>query len=113
MIEAKTVWMPKTSSGSSAARRGETGRRGNPSGCPLCGGRLRTGEATIPFVLPESAILIKDVPAEICQSCHEPYMIGAVVDRMTRLLARLRKVRAEVSVISYVDARSTSPPAPT
>ena len=69
------------------------------------------GRQTIPFVLPESAILVKDVPAEICQSCHEPYMIGAVVDRVTRLLGQLRKVRAEVSVVSYADTRSASTPA--
>ena len=89
-----------------------TGRRANPSRCPLCGGRLRRGETTIPFVFPESAILLKDVPAEICRSCHEPYMIGAVVDRVTKLLGRLRRVRAEVSVVSYGQARSPSAPAP-
>ena len=85
-----------------------TAKRGNPSRCPLCGGRLRAGRTTIPFVLPESAILVKDVPAEICQSCHEPYMIGVVVDRVARLLGQLRRVRAEVSVVSYAEARSTS-----
>ena len=84
------------------------GRRGSSKRCPSCGGRLRPGQATIPFVLRQSAVLVKDVPAEICQSCHEPYMIGAVVDRVTRLLTQLRKMRAEVSVVSYADARSTA-----
>lgn len=83
-----------------------TGRRESAKRCPLCGGRLRAGQATIPFVLRQSAILVKDVPAEICRSCHEPYMIGTVADRVTRLLAQLRKMRAEVSVVSYADARS-------
>ena len=89
-----------------------TGRRGNPSRCPLCGGRLRPGDATMPFVFGESAILVKDVPAEICQSCHEPYMIGAVADRVTKLLGQLRRVHAEVSVVSYADVRSTSTQGP-
>jgi YgiT-type zinc finger domain-containing protein len=85
-----------------------TGRPGSPKRCPLCGGRLQHGQAMIPFVLRRSAILVRDVPAEICQSCHEPYMIGAVVDRVTRLLTRLRKMRAEVSVVSYADSRAPS-----
>ncbi len=89
-----------------------TTRRANPSRCPLCGGRLRPGRATIPFVLPQSGILVKDVPAEICQSCHEPYMIGAVVDHVAKLLGQLRKVRAEVSVVSYADVAPSSTPPP-
>ena len=89
-----------------------TGKHASVSRCPLCGGRLRSGKTTIPFVLPESGILVKDVPAEICQSCHEPYMIGAVVDRVTKLLGQFRKLRAEVGVVSYTDTRSTTIPAP-
>jgi YgiT-type zinc finger domain-containing protein len=80
-----------------------TGRRGSAKRCPLCGGRLRAGRATVPFVHGQSAILVKEVPAEICQSCHEPYMIGAVADRVVRLLGQLRRMRAEVSVVSYGD----------
>jgi len=81
-----------------------TGERARNSRCPLCGGRLRPGVATIPFVLPDTVVLIKDVPAEICLSCHEPYMVGKVTDRITSLLNQLRAFRAEVSIVSYSDA---------
>lgn len=39
-----------------------------------------------------AVVVIKEVSAEICGSCHEPYMTGIV--------------RAEVSVISYADAQA-------
>ncbi len=70
--------------------------------CPLCGGRLVADQkVTIPFVLENTVAVIKDVPAEVCASCHEPFMIGEVTDRVTELLKRLRSLQTEVSVISF------------
>jgi YgiT-type zinc finger domain-containing protein len=77
----------------------EKGRR-----CPLCGGRLEAGRATIPFLFADSAILVKGVPAEICQSCHEPFVAGAETDTIVAMLNRLRSLGLEVSVASYPDA---------
>ena len=68
----------------------------------LCGGRLLSKQrATIPFVLENTVAVIKDVPAEVCASCHESYMTGEVTDRVTALLKQLRSLQMEVSVISY------------
>ncbi|MBM4431693.1 MAG: type II toxin-antitoxin system MqsA family antitoxin [Chloroflexi bacterium] len=78
-----------------------TGKLERNSRCPLCGGLLGPGVATIPFLFPDTVVLIKDVPAEICGSCHEPYMAGRVTDKITNLLNRLRAFRAEVSIISF------------
>jgi YgiT-type zinc finger domain-containing protein len=72
--------------------------------CPLCGGRLKQGMATMPFVFSDTIVLIKDVPADICASCHEPYVVGKVTDRLTSLLHQLRAVRTEVSIVVYSDA---------
>jgi YgiT-type zinc finger domain-containing protein len=71
------------------------------SRCPPCGGRLKMGVATVPFVFLDTVVLIKKVPAEICHSCHEPYMVGKVTDRITDLLNQLRAFHAEVLIISY------------
>ncbi len=70
--------------------------------CPLCGGRLLSKQrATIPFVLGNTVAVIKDVPAEVCVSCHESYMTGEVTDRVATLLKQLRSLQTEVSVIAY------------
>jgi YgiT-type zinc finger domain-containing protein len=69
--------------------------------CPLCGGKLKPGAATVPFLLPNAIVLIKNTPAEICSSCHEPYTGGKVTDQIVSLLAPLRALQAEVLIISY------------
>lgn len=73
----------------------------NVSRCPYCGGRLKNDRATVPFVLRNSVVVIKNVPAEICANCHEPLLTGAVTDEVTALLRQLRAVGSEVSVVSY------------
>ena len=69
--------------------------------CPLCGGQLREGLATIPFVLDSIVAVVKDVPAEICEECDESYMKGNAVDRIEELLQNLKNMAVEVSVIHY------------
>lgn len=80
-----------------------TGEQERASGrCPLCGGRLVSNQrVTIPFVLEHTVAIVKDVPAEVCASCHESYMTGEATDRLTELLKQLRSLQTEVSVISY------------
>lgn len=81
-----------------------TGRQDSKR-CPFCGGRLRDGRATVPFVLKNSVVVVKDVPAEVCASCHEPLMTGRVTDELTYLLRQLHAAGSEVSVISYQGQR--------
>ncbi|MSQ06792.1 MAG: type II toxin-antitoxin system MqsA family antitoxin [Dehalococcoidia bacterium] len=76
-----------------------TGKPARYSRCPLCGGRMTLGMVTVPFVL-RGMVVVKDVPAEVCHSCDEPYMTGKVTDRLTDLLNQLRVFRPEFSAIS-------------
>jgi YgiT-type zinc finger domain-containing protein len=80
-----------------------TGEPENKTGlCPLCGGRLVANQrATIPFVLGKAVVVVKDVPAEVCRNCGEPYLSGAATDRLLSLLERFAKLPVEVSVTSY------------
>jgi YgiT-type zinc finger domain-containing protein len=72
------------------------------STCPVCGGHLQPNTATIPFILGyDTIVVIKDVPAEICSNCHEPFMAGKVTDRVSSLLRQLKALRSEVSVVTY------------
>jgi YgiT-type zinc finger domain-containing protein len=68
----------------------------------MCGGRLVANQrATIPFVLGKVVVVVKDVPAEVCRNCGEPYLSGAATDRLWNLLERFAKLPVEVSVTSY------------
>ena len=71
--------------------------------CPLCGGRLKAGIYSVPFVFEGTVIVVKDVPAESCRSCHEPFVSGKVTDELNGLLTRLKALHTEVSIVSYAD----------
>ncbi|HQE92095.1 MAG TPA: YgiT-type zinc finger protein [Anaerolineae bacterium] len=49
----------------------------------------------------EYIAVIKDVPAELCASCHESYTTGKVTDNIVELLRQLHWLQTEVSVITY------------
>jgi YgiT-type zinc finger domain-containing protein len=85
-----------------------TGKPENVEKCPLCGGRLKRGVATIPFVFPDTVVVVKDVPALICVSCQEPFTNGEVTDNLTDLLNRARDMKAETLIISYSDAQAAA-----
>jgi YgiT-type zinc finger domain-containing protein len=74
--------------------------------CPLCGGRLKANKTAVPFVFESSVIVVKDVPAENCLSCHEPYVSGRVTDELNELLTRLKELQTEVSIVSYSDRKA-------
>lgn len=69
--------------------------------CALCGGSLYEGTATLPFVRGERVITIRDVPAEVCAECGEPYMSGAVADSVQELVNKLEALDSEVSVARF------------
>ena len=78
-----------------------TGERENRGTCYYCRGELKEGKAAVPFLLKDSVIVVKEVPAEICKQCNEPYMAGEAVDKITALLDRFEPFHAEVIVVSY------------
>ncbi len=82
-----------------------TGEHEKPKRCAMCGGRLKVGLTTVPLVLNGAVVVVKDVPAEVCQSCHEPYMASEVVYRLDELVAQLRSAGAEVSIVTYSEAQ--------
>jgi YgiT-type zinc finger domain-containing protein len=69
--------------------------------CPLCGGEMFEGIATIPFLSGDQVAIIKNIPAEICSDCGEAYMKSSIVGNIESLLDRLEALGAEVSVVHY------------
>lgn len=69
--------------------------------CPLCGGEMSDGITTIPFLISEKVVVIKDVPAEICSDCGEAYMKSSVVGKVESVLDKLEELHSEMSVVHY------------
>ncbi|HET7503465.1 MAG TPA: type II toxin-antitoxin system MqsA family antitoxin [Kofleriaceae bacterium] len=78
-----------------------TGSADAPKVCPLCGGQLALDHATIPFVLGGTVAVIKQVPAEVCDACGEPFLHSDATDVVSALLDKALASSADVSVITY------------
>ncbi len=68
---------------------------------------MEPGLAIVPFLFPSTVVLVKNVPAEICCSCHEPYTSGQVTDQIIGMLKPLRNLQAEVLILSYSEPSVT------
>lgn len=77
-----------------------TGERAD-SRCYFCNGRLESKLTTIPFVIHDSVIVVKQVPAEVCTQCGEAIMSSSVAQRVDSLLKEFYRLNSEVSVITY------------
>jgi len=69
--------------------------------CYFCGGTLKTGLTTLPFVVGAKVVVVKDVPAEVCTQCNEAIMASEVAAVVDRLLKQVQRTGFEVSVVTY------------
>jgi YgiT-type zinc finger domain-containing protein len=69
--------------------------------CPVCGGAMKAGKATLPLLSGERVLVLRDVPSEICGDCGEACMSGPTLDRVEEMVAELKKLDAEVSLVHY------------
>ena len=70
-----------------------------PSGlCALCGGTRRAGRVTHAVDLGTTVVVVRNVQAEVCDQCGEPWLEDATVARLERIVheARARGVQVEV-----------------
>lgn len=69
--------------------------------CYFCGGALKTGLTTMPFVVGAKVVVIKEVPAEVCTQCGEAIMASEVAAVVDLLLKQVQRSGFEVTVVPY------------
>ncbi len=69
--------------------------------CYFCGGKTVIGTASIPFVIGNSVIVVKRVPAEVCAQCGEATVVSEVAEILDGLLKQVKRPGMEVTVVSY------------
>jgi YgiT-type zinc finger domain-containing protein len=69
--------------------------------CYFCGGKLTPGLTTLPFVVGTKVVVIKDVPAEVCNQCSEAVMPSEVAAVVDRLLKQVERSGFEVTIVTY------------
>jgi YgiT-type zinc finger domain-containing protein len=63
--------------------------------CDLCGGELHPRETTLEIWRGEELLVNKDVPADVCEQCHEAYLSASVAARLDHFLAEPHRHRPE------------------
>ncbi len=63
--------------------------------CDLCGGELKPSVTTLEIWRGEELLVIKDVPADVCQQCHEAYISAEINIKLDRFLAEYHQHRPE------------------
>ena len=69
--------------------------------CYFCGGKLKLGVTTLPFVVGAKVVVIKDAPADVCSQCNEAVMTSEVAALVDRLLKQVQRSGCEVSIVPY------------
>ncbi len=70
--------------------------------CLICKhGETSGGKATVPLTRGETAIVIKDVPADVCGNCGEYYLSESISARVYALADAAVDRHAEVEILRY------------
>lgn len=63
--------------------------------CDLCGGELKAGVTTLQIWRGEDLVVIRDVPADICQQCREAYVSANVSVQLDHFMSEYHRHRPE------------------
>lgn len=70
--------------------------------CIICKqGKTKPGTTTVTLQRGDSTIIIKDVPAEICENCGEYYLSETITERILKMAEDSIRKGAEVEIIRF------------
>jgi len=70
--------------------------------CVICkSGETSEGYATVTLQRGKSTIIIKDVPAQVCENCGEYYLSENITAKVMALAENAFKQNAEVEILSF------------
>ncbi|MBF0633366.1 MAG: type II toxin-antitoxin system MqsA family antitoxin [Nitrospinae bacterium] len=70
--------------------------------CALCHhGQTNSGNTTVTLQRGETTIILKDVPAEVCDNCGEYYLSESVTERVLNKAEDAAKRGSEVEILRF------------
>ncbi|MBE7438214.1 MAG: type II toxin-antitoxin system MqsA family antitoxin [Spirochaetales bacterium] len=71
--------------------------------CVICkNGETSSGTTTVTLERASTIVVIKEVPAEICENCGEYYLSQTVASRVQESVQAAAQRQAEVEIMRYV-----------
>ena len=68
--------------------------------CPLCGGIKRAGTTTYSADLGFGVVVVRNVPASVCDQCGEEWIAADAARRLESLVEEAREKRLQVEVVA-------------
>ena len=75
-------------------------KNGRKSRCPLCSGRKVTGKTTYSVDLGFGVVIVRNVPATICDQCGEEWIGPKIAGKLEKLVEEARQKRLQVKVMA-------------
>ena len=73
--------------------------------CVICkNGSTRKGMVTVPLQRDDTTVIIKNVPADVCENCGEYYLDEHITDKLLQTAEEAVKKGAEVEILKYMAA---------
>ena len=70
--------------------------------CVLCKhGETHPGQATVTLQRGETVVVLKEVPADICENCGEYYLSAAVTEKVTERAEKAVRNGAELEILRF------------
>jgi YgiT-type zinc finger domain-containing protein len=69
--------------------------------CPICGGTIEKGTTTYTADLDFGLVVVRQVPAEVCNQCGEEWIDPEVASKLENTIDQAREKGAEIEVFSY------------
>ena len=77
---------------------------GNKMECLKCKSTLKDKKVTYMVELKDTIIIIKQVPAKVCEKCDEQYFDDETSENIEKIVNQLKQLSTEVTVINYGDS---------
>lgn len=73
--------------------------------CMICrNGNTQPGSATVSLTREHTTVVVKGVPADICDNCGEEYLDASVTDRLLAIAEEAAQAGVEVDVRQFIAA---------
>ncbi len=71
-----------------------------PSQCPLCSGKIEHGTTTFTADMKSGVVIVRNVPAFVCNQCGEDWIEDAVSQELEKIAARAKQQNSQLEMVS-------------
>ena len=70
--------------------------------CVMCKqGETQPGKASVTLQRGETTVIVKEVPADVCENCGEYYLSDAITERILAMAEEAVRKGAEVEILRF------------